>query len=123
MDINIMLFLQIGQFGIAYFFLYRYLFAPAYKILNEQELFEKKLYKDLEQEQGIKISLQKTYRQRRFALKESLMHMVPEDAVQSHLQKVEGQSVLYHVEEIEISKKKIEETKLFLVENLSQVRK
>ncbi|AXK60582.1 hypothetical protein [Candidatus Chromulinivorax destructor] len=123
MDINIMLFFQIGQFGIAYFFLYRYLFAPAYKILDEQELFEKKLYKDLEQEQGVKVSLEKTYRQRQLMMKESLMNMVPADAVETHLHKLKGQSILYHVDHIEISKNNREQTETFLVENLSQVRK
>lgn len=123
MDINIMLFLQVGQFGIAYFFLYRFLFAPAYKILCEQELFEKKLYKDLEQEQEVKVSLQKTYRQRQLALKESLMNMVPADAVHNQFEKLQTESTLYHVDEIEISKKIIEKTEDFLVENLSRVIK
>jgi hypothetical protein len=123
MDINIMLFLQVGQFGIAYFFLYRFLFAPAYKILCEQELFEKKLYNDLEQEQEIKISLQKTYRQRQLALKESLMNMVPVDAVRNQFQKIKGESTLYNVDEIEISKKVVKTTEDFLVENLSRVLK
>ena len=118
-----MLFFQIVQFGIAYFFLYKFLFAPAYKILHEQELFEKKLHKDLEQEQSLKKSLQNTYHQRQLVLKESLIDMVPVDAVRKSYQKIEAGSTLYHVDKIEISKSLIEKTEIFLVENLSQVIK
>lgn len=123
MDINIMIFLQAMQFGIAYFFLYRYIFVPAYKILDEQKMFEQKLYYDLEQEQSAKDSLQKTYRQRQLACKESLMNMIPINAEPYEIQKIDNNSTLYHVDKIELSKKNIELAENFLVENLSQVRK
>ena len=123
MDINIMIFLQAMQFGIAYFFLYRFIFVPAYKILDEQKMVEEKLYYDLEREQSTKDSLQKMYRQRQLACKESLMNMIPIDAQQYQPQKKDTGSTLYHVDSIELSKKIIKETENFLVENLSQVRK
>ena len=123
MDINITIFFQAAQFFIAYFFLYTYLFAPAYKVLQEQDIIEENLYKKIEQEHCIKSSLQKTYHQRQLALKESLMNMIPEDAVQAGCQKLEAGSTLYHVDKIEISQTEIEKVEHFVIDNLSQVLK
>jgi len=122
-SINITLLLQAVQFAIAYFFLYKFLFAPAYKILHEQELFEKELYKNLKQEHQIKDSMQQMYYQRQIALKESLMNMVPSDAVQSGFQKLDTSSTLYDVDKIKISQVQIDMTEKFLVDSLSQVIK
>ena len=91
--------------------------------MYEQELFEKELYKNLEQEQQIKNSLKKTYHQRQLALKESLIDMIPIDATQSDCQKKETSTTLYHVDKIEISPVQMSATENFLVDNLSQVIK
>ena len=123
MDINITIFFQAAQFVIAYFFLYKFLFAPAYKVLHEQEIIEEDLYKKIEQEHLIKSSLQKTYHQRQLALKASLIDMIPSDAVQSGSQKLETDSTLYHVDKIQISQAEIEKTEHFVIDNLSQVLK
>ena len=123
MDINITIFFQAAQFIIAYVFLYKFLFAPAYEILYKQELIEADLYKQIEQEHHVKNSLQKTYHQRQLALKVSLIDMIPADAVQSGCRKLETGSTLYHVEKIELSQAKVEKTENFIIDNLSQVLK
>ena len=123
MDINITLFLQAAQFAIAYFFLSKYLFAPAYKILDEQELFERNLYKNLEQEQLAKKTLEVTYKQRQKTLKDSLIDTIPVSGIESSRQKLDIGSTLYDVDAIEklvVDRKKTED---FLIDNLSQVIK
>jgi len=123
MDINITLFLQAAQFAIAYLFLSKFLFAPAYKILDEQELFEKNLYKNLEQEQLAKKSLEATYKERQKILKDSLINIIPVSVVESSRQKLDIGSTLYQVDAIEelvVDRKKTED---FLIDNLSQVIK
>ena len=123
MDINITIFFQAIQFGIAYFFLYKYLFAPAYKVLYEQELFEKKLYENLEQEKEIQRSLCQNFNERQVALRSSLMKMVPIHSISYHHEKINSNSMLYQIDKVKVSSEQIEKTEHFLIDNLSQVIK
>jgi len=123
MDINITIFLQAAQFAIAYFFLYKFLFAPAYEILDKQELFEKKLYKKLEQQQIVKKTLESDYNERQQELKKSLIDIIPTSAVESSRQKLDIGSTLYDVKKVEMLDDTRKKTEDFLVDNLSQVIK
>jgi len=123
MDINITIFFQAIQFFIAYFFLYRFLFAPVYDILREQEFYEKKLHENLEKKHNIKDSLQKTFMQRQIALKTLLINMIPDDIFKLIHQKSNKDVILYRVEKNENSSTSLDDMENFLIDNLSQVIK
>lgn len=123
MDVNVTLFLQAMQFACAYYFLYNFLFAPACKILDENEQFKKKLYKNLEQEQQIKDALLQDYHIKNNAFKHILIQTIPEQATQSIYQKSMVGSTLYCVEKSQLSEQDIKKTEIYLIDHLSQVIK
>ena len=123
MEINVTIVLQVLQFGCVYYFLYRFLFAPASKMLDENEAFKNKLYKDLEHEQQIKDSLQQDYHAKNSAFKKKLVQDIPEQATQLVHEKSMFGSTLYLVENNELSPQDREKTEAFLVDRLSQVIK
>jgi len=59
MELNITLVLQAVQFACSYFFLYRFVFAPASKILDANDQAEKKLQADFEHDKQLKLDLLK----------------------------------------------------------------
>ena len=123
MEINITLILQAMQFGCVYYFLYTFLFAPAYKILDEDEQIKKDLYKNLEHEQQVKDALLRDYHVKSDAFKTALLQDIPEQATQSVHQESMFNSVLDNVEKNQLSQQDREQTQLFLVDSLSKVIK
>lgn len=123
MDINVTLILQAMQFACAYCFLYKFLFAPAYKILQDDELFKNELYKNLEQEQQVKDALLQDYHVKSSAFKSELIQVIPAQATESAYQESMFGSTLYCVEKIQLSEQDREKTESFLVDRLSQVIK
>lgn len=123
MEINITLILQAMQFACAYYFLYRFVFAPAYQILQDDEQFKNELYKNLEREQQVKDALLQDYRVKNSAFKSELIQVIPVQTTQSTHQESMFGSTLYCVEKIQLSKQDREITESFLVDRLSQVIK
>lgn len=123
MEVNVTLILQALQFACAYYFLYRYLFVPSCKILDEDEQLKNELYKKLEHEQQIKDALLHDYHVKNSAFKGVLLQEIPAESTQSSHQESMFGSTLYHVEAQQLSQLDRNETELFLVERLSQVIK
>jgi F0F1-type ATP synthase membrane subunit b/b' len=123
MEINVTIVLQTLQFVSVYYFLYKFLFAPASQILDEDEAFKNKLYKNLEHEQQIKDSLQEDYQAKNTVFKHKLMQDIPQQATQLVHEKSIFGSTLYIVENNELSPQDREKTEAFLVDRLSQVIK
>ena len=123
MEINVTIVFQTLQFVCVYYFLYKFLFAPASQILDEDEAFKNKLYKNLEHEQQIKDSLQEDYHAKNSVFKHKLMQDIPQQATQLVHEKSNFGSTLYIVENNELSPQDREKTEAFLVDRLSQVIK
>ena len=123
MEVNVTLVLQALQFACVYYFLYKYVFAPSCKILDENEQLKNKLYKNLEHEQHIKDALLHDYNVKNTAFKQELIQDIPESATQSSYQESMFGSTLYCIEENHLSQHDKEKTELFLVDRLSQVVK
>ncbi len=123
MEINVTLFLQVIQFACAYYFLYRFLFTPACKILDEEEQFKNQLYQNLEQQQQIKDALLQDYHVKNHAFKTKLIDTIPAQATALAHQKSTFGSTLYSAEIVELSQVEIEKTQDFLVDHLSKVIK
>lgn len=123
MEVNVTLILQAVQFACAYYFLYKFLFAPASKILDENEQFKNKLYTTLEQEQQIKDALLQDYHVKNNAFKGMLIQTIPEQATELVHQKSMIGSTLYCFEKIHLSEQDIKKTESYLVEHLSRVIK
>jgi|GEM_PF-1356905 len=123
MDINITVLIQALQFGIAYYFLYHFLFTPACKVLDEDAEIEKKLHESLNLEHGIKNDLQCKYKEKSLALKHALIKEIPSVSIEAGSKKNEKTSTLYSVENVEVLEKKLEDVEQFLINNLSQVVK
>jgi F0F1-type ATP synthase membrane subunit b/b' len=123
MEVNVTLFLQITQFAIAYLFLYRFLFVPACKILDEEELVEKQLHKKIEKEQEVKDVLLQNYHEKSSHFKSALIESIPAQATESVHKKSMFGSTLYSVEENQLSDQDRKKTESFLVDHLSQVIK
>jgi F0F1-type ATP synthase membrane subunit b/b' len=123
MEINVTLLLQAMLFACSYCFLYRFLFVPACKILDENEELKNELYKKLEQEQQIKDALLQDYHVKNNAFKGMLIQAIPELSTRSTHQKTMFGSTLYCVENVTLSEQDREKTETFLVDHLSQVVK
>lgn len=123
MEINVTIVVQAIQFGCVYYFLYKFLFVPACKILDEQEQVKQNLYQNLEQAQQIKDALLQDYHVKHDAFKSILLQNVPEQAVESVYQKSKDSRVLDCDEQFELSQQEKQNIKEFLVNNLSKVIK
>lgn len=123
MEVNVTLVLQIILFMCAYYFLYNFLFVPAYKILDENEQFKNKLYHNLEQEQQVKDALLQAYYVKNSAFKGMLISAIPEQSTQPVHQKTTLSSISYCFEEMHFSEEDRKKTESFLVDHLSQVIK
>lgn len=123
MEINVTLVLQAMLFACSYCFLYRFLFAPACKILDENEQFKHELYNNLEQEQQIKDALLQDYQVKNNAFKGMLIQAIPALSTSSIHQKSMIGSTLYCVEASTLSDEDRIKTESFLVDHLSQVIK
>jgi hypothetical protein len=123
MEINITLFFQVVQFACAYCFLYKFLFTPACKILDENEQIKKELYENLERNQHVKDILLEDYRVKCSAFKKVLIETVPAESTQSMYQKSMFGSTLYCIEEVHFSEQDKNKTESFLVDHLSRVIK
>ena len=123
MEVNVTLILQVIQFAIAYLFLYRFLFAPACKILDEEESVENRLHKKIEKEQQVKDALLQDYHEKNSRFKSTLMQTIPTQATESAYQKSMFGSTLYSIEENKLSDQDRKQTESFLVDHLSQVIK
>src|SRR3989338_9298507 len=120
MEINVTLVFQVIQFSCAYYFLYKFLFTPACKILDENEQFKNELYKNLEQEQHVKDVLLEDYRVKNSAFKTMLIQTIPLEATQFTHQKSMFGSTSYCVEEVQFSEQDKKEIEAFLVDHLSR---
>ena len=123
MQINITLVFQAIQFFIAYYFLYNFMFVPAYAILLKEEAFEKKLYDNVDQSRLEKEQLQEKSNNRWAFLKKKLFENCPDALVESRGEKTDKNGSLYFVEKQNISKEEEEKTTSFLVDKLSDVSK
>ncbi|MBP6870062.1 hypothetical protein KBC04_04220 [Candidatus Babeliales bacterium] len=123
MELNITLVLQILQFFCAYYFLYRFVFAPASKILEENEQSKDLLYRDLEKEQSVKDALLKKFHEKNIMFKDLLLQAIPEKATQSIYYASKFSCASYSVESVEFVEKDKQKTEDFLIEHLSQVVK
>ncbi len=123
MEINVTIVLQALQFVCVYYFLYKFLFIPACKILDEDEQIKNKLYKNLEHEQKIKDALTQDHQEKSCVLRHKLMQNIPHQAVQLVHEKSIFGSTLYSVEKNQLSEKDREKLESFLVDRLSQVIK
>lgn len=123
MEVNITLVLMMIQFACVYCFLYKFLFAPAYKILDEDEQFKNKLYKNIEKEQQAKNLLLQDYRAKNNAFKDALIKVIPGQATESSYQKSTFNATLDAVEKVQLSQQDREKIESFLVDHLSQVIK
>lgn len=123
MEINVTIFLQAIQFFCVYYFLYRFLFVPASKILDEQEQFKQDLYKNLENQQHIKDALLREYHVKNDACKTQLLQTLPEQATESVHQPSMFHSVLEMHEKKQLSQQDRQEIQLYLVDNLSRIIK
>lgn len=123
MEVNITLVLQILQFGCAYFFLYRFVFAPASLLLDEKEQFKHALYLDLEQQQQAKDILLQDFYERNKSYKALLVQQIPRQTTQSAYQKSTFDSTLYTLDSSEILQQDMQSTEKFLIDHLSQVEK
>jgi len=123
MEVNITLILQVLQFMCGYFFLRRFLFVPACKILDEEDLFKMTLYKNLERQQQIKDSLLQDYYVKNNKCKHLLQNAIPSQATELIYQKTTLSTTLYAVEKIQVSQQDREKAETFLIDHLSQVKK
>ena len=123
MEVNITLVLIMVQFVSVYYFLSKFLFTPAYKILDEEEQFKNKLYKNIELEQQKKNTFQQDYLAKNNDFKDALIKTIPEQATESGYKKSIFGSTLYSVEKVELSEQDREKIESFLVDHLSQVIK
>lgn len=123
MEINITLILQMMQFGCAYYFLYRFVFTPAYKLLDENEHFKNSLYENLKHEQQVKEALLKEFHIKNNNFKDILIQAAPEKSVQSVYQKSTFGGTSYEIETIDLSEQDRKKTEDFLINHLSQVVK
>ena len=121
MEVNVTIILQVMQFAIAYLFLYRFLFAPACKILDEEELVENQLHKKVEKEQQVKDALLQSYHEKNSHFKSELMQTIPVQSTESVHQKSMFGSTLYSIEKNQLSDQDRKKTESFLVDHLSQV--
>lgn len=78
MEINMTVVIQAVQFMIAYYFLYNYLFVPAYNILIAEEQKEKELQDDIASHQKEVAELQHKKNRRFGFLKNKLFQFVPQ---------------------------------------------
>lgn len=123
MEINITLILQMMQFGFAYYFLYKFVFTPAYKLLDEKEEFKNSLYKNLEKEQQNKEDLLKKFYTKNNDFKAILIEAVPKKAGESLYQKTTCSITEYTVNTVDFSEQDRKKTEDFLINHLSQVIK
>jgi hypothetical protein len=123
MEVNITLVLQALQFFCAYYFLYKFLFIPACKILDEQKHLKKMLYKKLEEDQQVKDALLQDYYVKNNVFKSMLIETIPLEATQIVHQKTMFDSTSYCIEKIELSEQNKKKTELFLIDHLSRVIK
>jgi hypothetical protein len=123
MEINVTIFLQAMQFVCVYYFLYKFLFVPASKILDEQEQFKHNLYKNLETQQQVKDVLLRDYHIKNDACKTSLLQTLPEQATESVHQPSMFNSVLDMHEKNQLSPQDRQNIQLFLVDSLSRIIK
>ena len=121
MEVNVTVILQAIQFACAYYFLYKFLFIPACKILDAQEVEKHDLYKALEQAQQIKDALLQDYHVKNDAFKSILLQNVPEQATQLVHQKSTCNFVVDTVEQDQLPQEDRQEIQLFLVDRLSKV--
>ncbi|MBV8660667.1 MAG: hypothetical protein JO129_00800 [Candidatus Dependentiae bacterium] len=123
MEVNITLVLIMIQFACVYCFLYKFLFAPASRILDENDQLKKKLYKNIEQEQQAKDILIQEYQTKSNAFKDELIKNIPEQATESSYQKSTFNATLDIIEKVQLSEQDKEKIESFLVDHLSQVIK
>lgn len=123
MEINITLLLQMLQFGCAYYFLYRFLFIPAYEKLDEQEQSKRFLYKNLEQEQHIKDVLLQDLHLKNKIFKDALVQTIPEKATQPIYQKSNYPQIAPFVDKAEFLQQDKTVIEELLINHLSQVVK
>lgn len=123
MEVNITLLLQMMQFGCAYYFLYRFVFIPAYQKLDEDDLSKRLLYKNLEQEQQVKDILLQDFQFKNKLFKEMLLQNIPEKATQSIYQKSTFNIPLHIVDQVEFLQQDTIVIEDFLIDHLSRVVK
>ncbi|MDP3788720.1 MAG: hypothetical protein Q8Q60_05400 [Candidatus Chromulinivorax sp.] len=123
MEINITLILQAMLFACSYCFLYKFLFAPSCKILQDEEQVKHELYMQLEKEQQVKDALLQDYYVKNHAFKSILLQSIPELSTESVHQKSTFGSTSYCVEDSTLTEQDRKQTESFLVERLSQVIK
>ena len=123
MNINITIIFQVLQFFCAYYFLYRFLFIPAFQILHEQQQVKDELYKKLEHEQQIKDAFLQDYRVKNSAFKDELVYNIPVQDIDSVYQKSTFHEILQHDMNDPLSETQFQEIETFLVDHLSKVIK
>ncbi len=121
MEVNVTVILQALQFACAYYFLYKFLFAPACRILDEQEVEKQILYKNLEQAQQIKDALLQDYHIKNDAFRSILLQSVPEQATQTYDQQSISHSIVSVDTHDELPQEDRQEIQQFLVDRLSKV--
>ncbi len=123
MDINVTIFVQALQFGCVYYFLYKFLFIPACKILQEQEDFKHALYKNLEHDQQIKDTLLQDYKIKNNLFKDALLQQIPAQATEVADQSIKSDVMRYEVEHVGMSEEQIQQSEQFLVDYVSRIVK
>lgn len=124
MDVNMTLVLQAMQFGCVYYCLYNFVFAPAYKIIDEKDEFARSLRKKLEQEMQTKDILLAEYNIKNAEFKSSLMQTIPQEDLQdASVVKTSHSSTLYSIEPVCVSDEDKKKAESFLVNYLSKVVK
>jgi hypothetical protein len=122
MEINITLVLQALQFLCVYYFLYKFLFVPACRILDEQEHVKQNLYKNLEMAQQVKDALLSDYYVKNDAFKTKLLQDIPEQRSELMHESSVSRVVSDHVKK-ELLPQDRQDIQLFLVQRLSRIIK
>jgi len=123
MDINITVFFQAIQFFIAFFFIYIFLFIPACKALEEQEIYENTLQTNVQTEANHKLALLNDLHEQKLELKMLLMQAVPCSLSVDVFQCMQAKELICNVDAMNLTIEKASEVHSFLIENLSKVCK
>ncbi len=123
MEVNVTLVLQTLQFLCVYSFLYRCLFIPACKLLDERERFEHYLQADLKEHKQEQQVLQQEYRAWSQQAKDELIQQIPEQATKSEYKKSDLGSTLYELQKVEFLEQDLQKTEEFLVDHFSRIVK
>lgn len=123
MQVNITLAFQAVQFMVSYYFLYNYLFVPAYALLTKDEKVQQDLQTKIKNKESEIQSLEDKNKKRFASLKEKLFGFIP---------KLSGGQIVFDksvrsssraIQETSMSEAEKQKTKAFLVDALSEVKK